>query len=224
MRLADILTFVHLLLDCKLFVSILDLFSSYGFSSAVVAFVVIGALTLCLFAIFRRPTAQPRLGQNMATKTEHPPPPKKRAITKSELAAATGVTANAALYIAVKDPYSERIVVFDVSQGSDFYGPGSAYHVFAGRNATHGLAKSSIDPTKVEGDLSKLTASERDTHMQWFAKYTSKYPQVGFLVDDHELTDNANENETETSGSDNPRGASAAVGTTATTDGDKKDQ
>lgn len=31
--------------------------------------------------------------------------------------------------------------VFDVSKGASFYGKGGAYHVFAGRDATVGLAK-----------------------------------------------------------------------------------
>lgn len=159
------------------------------YSGGIIAFVVVGALTLCLLVLLRQPTAQPQIRRNMAPKNDLPPPPKNRLITQSELAEATGANASAALYIAVKDPYSERIVVFDVSKASDFYGPGSPYHVFAGRNATHGLAKSSVDPSKVQGDLSKLSASERDTHMQWFAKYTSKYPQVGFLVEDDSCAD-----------------------------------
>lgn len=101
-------------------------------------------------------------------------------ITAAELSKANG-TNGAPLYIAVKDPFSTRVVVFDVASGADFYGPGGPYNVFVARDATHGLAKSSVDPKLVSGDLDKLSATEKDTHMQWFAKYTSKYPQVGWL-------------------------------------------
>ncbi len=107
----------------------------------------------------------------------------QRAVHRSELAAATGENGGA-LYIAVKDPYASRITVFDVSSGASFYGPGGPYHLFAGKDATHGLAKSSTKEDMVTGDISNLTQMEKDTHMQWYAKYTSKYPQVGWLVED----------------------------------------
>lgn len=114
-----------------------------------------------------------------------PAQPALRAVTKTELEAATG-EGDAQLYLAVKDPFGSRIVVFDVSEGQGFYGPGGPYHLFAGRHATHGLAKSSTNPAYIEGDLNSLSASERDTHMQWFSKYMSKYPQVGWLVEDED--------------------------------------
>lgn len=111
-------------------------------------------------------------------------------ITESELATATGEEGRP-LYIAVNDPYSEDITVFDVSKGSDFYGPGGPYHVFTGKNATHGLATSSTDPEQATGDLSDLTASEKDTHLQWYEKYSMKYPIVGRLVPDNVGTSKA---------------------------------
>lgn len=113
-------------------------------------------------------------------------PPKKNGtgiVTESELKEATGEDGKR-LYIAVKDPFSASVTVFDVSSGADFYGPGGPYHVFVGKNATHGLAKSSTDPEKAIGDLSTLTESEKDTHLQWYSKYMEKYPIVGNLVPD----------------------------------------
>lgn len=104
-----------------------------------------------------------------------------RPVKMSELQAATG-EGEKNLFIGVKDPHSSQITVFDVSAGKDFYGPGGPYHVFAGRNASHGLATSSMDPDTVEGDISNLTASEKDTHMGWYNKYASKYTIIGFLV------------------------------------------
>lgn len=102
-------------------------------------------------------------------------------ITEDELRAANGEEGRP-LYIAMNDPYSDNITVFDVHAGADFYGPGGPYHVFAGKNASHGLAKSSTDPAQTTGDLSNLTASEKDTHVQWYEKYSVKYPVVGKLV------------------------------------------
>lgn len=106
-----------------------------------------------------------------------------RAVRSSELSIANGED-GAPIYIGVKDPFSDEITVFDMSSASDFYGPGGPYHIFAGRHATHGLAKSSVSPADVEGNLSALSAHERDTHMQWYAKYSSKYPKVGYLLAD----------------------------------------
>lgn len=106
-----------------------------------------------------------------------------RLVTFSELREAKGEEGKA-LFIAVKDPFGTDITVFDVSSGKDFYGPGGPYHMFAGQNATYGLAKSSTDPSQVNGNLSTLSMSEKDTHAGWYSKYMSKYPVVGKLVPD----------------------------------------
>lgn len=114
----------------------------------------------------------------------------QKPITESQLALAKGEESNA-LYIAIKDPYSDKVNVFDVSSGRDFYGPGSGYHVFAGRNATYGLSTSCLDLQKQDGDISTLTEMQKDTHVQWYTKYTSKYPIAGFLVPDDYVADSA---------------------------------
>lgn len=71
-----------------------------------------------------------------------------------------------------------------MESGRDFYGVGSSYHVFVGRDATYGLATSSLDSKSFNGDISTLSEMQKDTHLQWYNKYTSKYPVVGFLVPD----------------------------------------
>lgn len=123
-----------------------------------------------------KPSAEPE-------ESSDPEPKMGGIVTESELRAATGEDGKA-LFIAVKDPFNDSVTVFDMASGKDFYGPGGPYHMFAGKNATHGLAKSSTDPEKVTGDLSQLTESEKDTHLQWYTKYSSKYPIVGNLVPD----------------------------------------
>lgn len=111
-----------------------------------------------------------------------------RPVTHTELSKARGEEGQP-LYIAVKNPFGDETTVFNVSSGKDFYGPGSGYHLFAGRDSTYGLARSCLDPSKLDGDISTLTAMEKDTHVQWYNKYMSKYPVVGFLVpDDHAST------------------------------------
>lgn len=158
-------------------------------------FVLAGAISLGLLLLTR-----PRRATKMAPPESPAEEAAERAVSAEELAAATGEN-EGALYIAMKDPYGPRIVVFDVSAGAGFYGPGGPYNLFAGRHATHGLAKSSTDPANVEGDLSSLSAAERDTHMQWFAKYAAKYPKVGWLAESGDDTE-----------------SSATIATTTTTD------
>lgn len=143
--------------------------------------VILGITTLAIFRLLRPGEEGTDSQRSKDSNTDMQKPP--RPITKSELSGAVGGPGKD-LYIAVKDPYNSKIDVFDVSSGDDFYGPGGPYHIFVGKNASHGLACSSTDPAKVTGDLSTLTAHQKDTHMQWHAKYLSKYPVVGFLVDD----------------------------------------
>lgn len=41
--------------------------------------------------------------------------------------------------------------VFDVSEASNFYGEGGPYHLFAGRDASRSLAKSSFEEHDLDG-------------------------------------------------------------------------
>ena len=153
---------------------------AFSYRSAIFAFVVVGILSytvLQLLALLRTPrTPHNYPGSDMAPAESAPRP-----FTEAELAEYDG-TDGASIYIAVKDPWSEQTTVFDMRSSVSFYGPGGPYHVFAGKNATHGLAKSSVDSAQVTGDLELLTEHEKDTHMQWYAKFSSKYPKVGYLV------------------------------------------
>jgi membrane-associated progesterone receptor component len=74
--------------------------------------------------------------------------------------------------------------VFDVSSASAFYGPDGAYGVFAGRDASRGLAKMEISYSSA--DISDLSPSEKQTLKEWHDKYTMKYPIVGVIKDDSE--------------------------------------
>jgi membrane-associated progesterone receptor component len=90
------------------------------------------------------------------------------------------VQVDAGLFLAAKGR------VFDVSAGAAFYGPGGGYHFFCGRDASRGLAKSSLDVAtldeRVAGDLSGLTEEELGVLDEWCAKFEAKYPVVGTLL------------------------------------------
>ena len=60
--------------------------------------------------------------------------------------------------------------VFDMAShpsGPSFYGPGSAYHGFVGRDATLMFARMIIDPAQLAGQSSVMSNMERDTMMDW---------------------------------------------------------
>ena len=75
--------------------------------------------------------------------------------------------------------------VYDVTKrGKSFYGPGGGYHVFAGRDASRGLAKMSLEAEDVDNPhVDDLTLGEIDTLGDWARKFEAKYPVVGHLVD-----------------------------------------
>lgn len=79
-------------------------------------------------------------------------------------------------------------VVYDVSPGKQFYGPGGPYENFAGRDASRGLAKGSfeMDQIKITGpidDLSDLNDTEQETLDGWEEHFKFKYNVVGSLVE-----------------------------------------
>jgi len=82
----------------------------------------------------------------------------------------------------VKSPVGDEVTVFDMTKGGrDFYGPGGPYHVFAGRDASCGLGKMSVEEEDLGGDLSSLSADEFDSMAQWYQKFAIKYVRVGWL-------------------------------------------
>jgi len=72
-------------------------------------------------------------------------------------------------------------MVFDVSSARGFYGPGAAYGVFAGKDASRGLAKMEIEYNTA--DISDLSLSQKQTLREWSDKFQTKYPIVGTLRD-----------------------------------------
>jgi membrane-associated progesterone receptor component len=103
-----------------------------------------------------------------------------REYTAAELAAHTGAGGVGAILVALDG------VVYDLAShptGRDFYGPGQGYSVFAGRDATFGLATMSVDPSTwpAAGSCS-FTSAQQETLASWAARFGSKYRVMGWLA------------------------------------------
>lgn len=84
------------------------------------------------------------------------------------------------IYIALKGS------VFDVTLARNFYGPDGPYSVFAGRDASRGLAAGDLMPKNIVENLSydtlhDLTAEQLESLDGWVKLYKSKYKIVGRL-------------------------------------------
>ena len=86
-------------------------------------------------------------------------------------------SAGGPIYIAIET------IVFDVTPGAGFYGPGGGYAHLAGGDGSRALAKMSLDAADVaDPRTDDLTEAERKTEKQWFDKFVGKYKIVGRLV------------------------------------------
>uniref|UniRef100_G3U1C6 Progesterone receptor membrane component 2 n=1 Tax=Loxodonta africana TaxID=9785 RepID=G3U1C6_LOXAF len=75
--------------------------------------------------------------------------------------------------------------VFDVTKGSKFYGPAGPYGIFAGRDASRGLATFCLDKDALRDeydDLSDLNAVQMESVREWEMQFKEKYDYVGRLL------------------------------------------
>ena len=99
-------------------------------------------------------------------------------LTRAQLLDYTGADSEKPILIAVDG------TIYDVTAGSGFYGPGSAYNVFAGRDATRNLATGDLDPKGLENPSKEgLTEDELAVLNQWINLFSTKYKVVGKLLD-----------------------------------------
>eukprot|EP00758_Cryptobia_borreli_P004377 Tbor_TRINITY_DN4340_c1_g1::TRINITY_DN4340_c1_g1_i1::g.7775::m.7775/K17278/PGRMC1_2; membrane-associated progesterone receptor component len=78
-------------------------------------------------------------------------------------------------------------VVYDVTSGVDFYGPGKPYGVFAGKEVSRCLAKMDINDNESNADWENLNEEHTNTLNEWESKFQSKYPVVGQFLPDSQF-------------------------------------
>lgn len=98
-------------------------------------------------------------------------------LTAQQLKAYDGTDPSKPIYVAIRGR------IYDVTSGNSFYGPGGAYCVFAGKDASRALAKMSKDESDVVPNIEGLTEKEIGVLVDWEKKFQAKYPVVGTVAD-----------------------------------------
>ncbi|XP_031279584.1 probable steroid-binding protein 3 [Pistacia vera] len=93
--------------------------------------------------------------------------------TPQQLLQYNGTDPSKPIYVAMKGR------VFDVTTGKSFYGPGGAYAMFAGKDASRALAKMSKNDEDITASLDGLSEKEMGVLDDWEKKFEAKYPVVG---------------------------------------------
>jgi len=155
----------------------MDETSLSGLAYAILTPLNIGLMVVCIILLYKICKPQ-TLEANIASPSEPQLPKMKRKdFTVEELHKFDGLNGDGRILIAVNGK------VFDVTKGKRFYGPTGAYGVFAGRDASRGLAKFRIDKETVKDeydDLSDLKESELSEMREWELQFSGKFVKINF--------------------------------------------
>jgi membrane-associated progesterone receptor component len=100
-------------------------------------------------------------------------PPKSDPISLDELAKANGADGGKC-YVAIKG------IVYDVT-GNKAYQPGGSYNVFAGKDASRALGKTSTKFEDVSSEWKDLSDKDKGTLNDWVTFFSKRYNVVGVV-------------------------------------------
>lgn len=151
--------------------------SSGTFSTFTTYFINIPLLGIIFYLIWKIFKSRSEFDKPVTYVSTAAPPMKKRDFTLEELKEFDGIKGEGRVLVAVNNK------VFDVTRGKRYYGPGGPYAVFAGRDASRGLATFTLDePSDKYDDLSDLKPSEMESVLEWEMQFNEKYDYVGKLL------------------------------------------
>lgn len=157
--------------NIELFLSQLKQGDSMALFIAIISSVIAGSLAVYLLSYcFSSNQAEPRI-----SKQDEEEPPAQRDFTHDQLRNFDGIKEKS-IYIGLCGE------VFDVTAASDFYGEGSCYHCFAGRDSTRAMAKLSFEEEDLANPcVDDLGPFERSNLTDWYEKfkYYKCYPVMG---------------------------------------------
>ncbi|KAI0972293.1 cytochrome b5 [Xylaria arbuscula] len=103
-------------------------------------------------------------------------PPKDDPITLEELAKADGAEGNKS-YVAIKGK------IYDVTGNNAYKKPDGSYSVFAGKDASRALAKTSTKPEDVSPEWRDLPENQQGVLNDWITFFSKRYNVVGVVKD-----------------------------------------
>ena len=99
-----------------------------------------------------------------------------RVLSQSELGQYDGSPGSPGLYLALLGE------VYDVSAGSQYYGPGGGYSFFAGRDASRAFVTGQFDEAGLVDNVEDLPSADYLGLQEWARFYSSDYKKVGVLA------------------------------------------
>jgi len=100
---------------------------------------------------------------------------KEKVFSASELAKYDGSKGSPGLFLSMLG------IVYDVSKGKEYYGPGGGYSFFAGKDASRAFVSGQFDEEGLISDVSGLTSADYLGLDEWSTFYEKDYVRVGLL-------------------------------------------